>query len=77
MKLEAIEKRKPVPTIHPEFAYVTMSVSERDILCQAVRAAKQVNDHWNQMGSDGDMPVFQYDLLEALSKIEFGGDDET
>ena len=53
-----------------------ITYGELRVLVEVVRAAKQVNEHWNQMGSDGDTPVFQYDLYEALSKIEFGDKDD-
>jgi hypothetical protein len=70
LDLKAIEKRKPVPTIHPEFAYVTMALAERDILCQVVRAAKlylecEHEQNWYETKTE---------LKEALSKIEFEDD---
>jgi len=75
-KVDLKEIENVCMTIEARGSYpsITLDINETMVLCKAIRAAKQVNEHWNQMGSDGDMPVFQYDLFEALSKIEFGGE---
>ena len=69
IKLSRIEKRRHNPN-YPDF--VELRKSERDALCKAVIAAKEMAQGYND--DCGDVAIIG--LEEALSVFSFGDEDE-